>query len=234
MKVTAMNTLKRSHGIFSLFYIAYVSIYIARLNLSMASPEMLQHGYLTEVQLGFIGSAFSVVYSSGRLLNGVLGDRLKPWLLITAGLLLTCCANLLLGFLPVYVLILMLWCLNAFGQSMLWSSMLRSMTSLYTKAQADRMAPILPSSVAVGNILGILLSSWLVSRFGIRAAFLVPGGLTVLMGLICALVQILMEKTKLMPGRIMVLLVVSGAVISFSRGVINSDTLVAGSIRLTR
>lgn len=34
-------------------------------------------------------------------------------------------------------------------------------------------------------------------------------------GAICALVQILMEKTKLMPGRIMVLLVVSGAVLSF-------------------
>lgn len=34
-------------------------------------------------------------------------------------------------------------------------------------------------------------------------------------GLICALVQILLEKTKMMPGRIMVLLVVSGAVISF-------------------
>ncbi len=34
-------------------------------------------------------------------------------------------------------------------------------------------------------------------------------------GLICALVQILMEKTKLMPGRIMVLLVVTGTVLSF-------------------
>ena len=33
-------------------------------------------------------------------------------------------------------------------------------------------------------------------------------------GLICALVQILMEKTKMMPGRIMVLLVVTGAVLS--------------------
>lgn len=32
-------------------------------------------------------------------------------------------------------------------------------------------------------------------------------------GLICALVQILMEKTKLMPGRIMVLLVVSGSIL---------------------
>ena len=34
-------------------------------------------------------------------------------------------------------------------------------------------------------------------------------------GLICALVQVLMEKTKLMPGRIMVLLVSTGAVLGF-------------------
>ncbi len=32
-------------------------------------------------------------------------------------------------------------------------------------------------------------------------------------GVICALAQILMEKTKMLPGRIMVLLVVSGAVL---------------------
>ena len=34
-------------------------------------------------------------------------------------------------------------------------------------------------------------------------------------GLICALAQILLEKTKLMPGRIMVLIVCLGAVLSF-------------------
>ena len=34
-------------------------------------------------------------------------------------------------------------------------------------------------------------------------------------GAICALVQILMEKTKLLPGRIMVLLVCSGTVLGF-------------------
>lgn len=33
-------------------------------------------------------------------------------------------------------------------------------------------------------------------------------------GLICALVQILLDKTKLMPGRVMVLLVCSGALLS--------------------
>lgn len=34
-------------------------------------------------------------------------------------------------------------------------------------------------------------------------------------GLICAAVQILMDKTKLLPGRIMVLLVVTGAVLGW-------------------
>ena len=34
-------------------------------------------------------------------------------------------------------------------------------------------------------------------------------------GLICALAQILLEKTKMLPGRVMVLLVCLGAVISF-------------------
>lgn len=35
-------------------------------------------------------------------------------------------------------------------------------------------------------------------------------------GAICAGVQILLERTKLMPGRVMVLLVVTGAVLSFA------------------
>jgi len=34
-------------------------------------------------------------------------------------------------------------------------------------------------------------------------------------GLICALVQILLDRTKLMPGRVMVILVCTGAVLSF-------------------
>ena len=34
-------------------------------------------------------------------------------------------------------------------------------------------------------------------------------------GLVCALVQILLDRTKLMPGRVMVLLVCTGAVLGF-------------------
>lgn len=47
-------------------------------------------------------------------------------------------------------------------------------------------------------------------------------------GIICALVQVLMEKTKLLPGRIMVLLVTSGAVLSFM-GIYGSFVEFAGA-----
>ena len=36
-------------------------------------------------------------------------------------------------------------------------------------------------------------------------------------GLVCALVQVLLDRTKLMPGRVMVLLVCSGSILSFFR-----------------
>ena len=171
-----------SNLVFYFCFIAYTCIYIARLNLSMASPAMREAGILTAAQLGLIGSAFSVVYSCGRLVSGIVGDRLAPKLLICTGLFLTALANMLVGILPPYVLMLILWCFNALGQSMLWSALLRTMTDLYGKAQADKKVPILVSSVSVGNILGILFSSQLVSWFGIRAAFLVPGLLTAVMG----------------------------------------------------
>lgn len=171
-----------SNSVFYLCFIAYTCIYIARLNLSMASPAMREAGILTAAQLGLIGSAFSVVYSCGRLVSGIVGDRLAPKLLICTGLFLTALSNMLVGILPPYALMLILWCFNALGQSMLWSALLRTMTDLYGKAQADKKVPILVSSVSVGNILGILFSSQLVSRFGIRAAFLVPGLMTAVMG----------------------------------------------------
>ncbi len=175
-----------SNRIFFLCYIAYTCIYIARLNLSMASPAMREAGILSAAELGFIGSAFSVVYSCGRLFNGILGDRIAPKLLIVTGLLLTAAANLLIGILPPYILILVLWCVNAFGQSMLWSAMLKTMTDIYGKTQADKKVPILVSSVSAGNILGILFSARLVGWFGIRAAFFVPGIMTAVMGALAA------------------------------------------------
>ena len=71
---------------------------------------------------------------------------------------------------------------------MLWSSLLRCMTGLYGKETADQKVPILVSSVSVGNIAGIVLCTWMVDSLGIRAAFLAPGIVTVLMGVLALVV----------------------------------------------
>lgn len=174
--------------VFILCYVAYVSIYAARLNLAQASPALIAGGVMTSEQYGFLGSAFFWVYACGRLLNGMIGDRAAPWVMISLGLALTGAANLLIGTLPAYLLILLLWCVNAYGQSMLWSSLLRCMTGLYGKATVDKKVPILVSSVSVGNIAGIVLCTWMVDSLGIRAAFLAPGIVTVLMGVLALVV----------------------------------------------
>ena len=132
-------------AIFWLLYFSYVAIYMARLNLSMASPALRDAGLLTAAQLGFIGSAFSVVYSCGRLFNGILGDRIAPKVLIAIGLVFTGIANLAIGFLPGYIILLVLWCINAFAQSMLWSSLVRTVSNLYNKSQAGQKISILVS-----------------------------------------------------------------------------------------
>ena len=78
---------------FPLCYVAYMSIYIARLNLSTASPGLIQLGILDSAQIGLLGSTFSVVYASGRLINGILSDSRPPWVMISSGLISECCCS---------------------------------------------------------------------------------------------------------------------------------------------
>ena len=86
---------KQTSRIFSVCYLAYLFIYVARLNLSMAAPGLKELQILSVEQIGLLGSAFSVVYACGRLLSGIVSDRAAPWKMISAGLLL-CGIGLLL------------------------------------------------------------------------------------------------------------------------------------------
>lgn len=169
-----------------LLYLAYTSIYIARVNLSIVSPKLTERHILDSAQIGILGSCFFIIYAAGRIINGVLGDKRPPWQMLTVGLLITSVSNLLMGCFPAYVIMLFLWSLNAYGQSMLWSSILCVVTSLYEENIAKKKTSVMVSSVAVGNILGILINTFLITRFGASYAFVVPGALTLVFAiLIC-------------------------------------------------
>ncbi|MBR2861500.1 MAG: MFS transporter [Clostridia bacterium] len=174
--------MKKNRLIFLITYLAYVSIYVARVNLSMASPALIELSVLDKAQIGLLGSVFSVVYSVGRLFNGNLADKTPPWKMLTVGLILSGIANLCFGLFPPFIALFLLWLVNAFAQSMLWSSVLVVIASIYEPAEAKKKTSAMVTSVATGNILGIIINTFFITTLDVRYAFFVPGLLTIILG----------------------------------------------------
>lgn len=173
----------KSNFIFLITFLAYSSIYIARVNLSMASPGLMKTGVLDSVQIGMLGSVFATVFAIGRLVNGALSDTAAPHIMLTTGLAACGVSNILIGFFPPYIGIFLLWTVNAYAQSMLWSSIIRVMTSVYDKNTAKRKISVMATSIAAGNVLGILVNTYLISHHGVKYAFFVPGVITLTLAL---------------------------------------------------
>lgn len=166
---------------FLLAYLAYSSIYAARLNFSVAAACFEAIGTLNKTQIGIIGSIFSFCYAIGKIPSGYLGDKLSSRHVIVAGLLVTGVSNLLIGFLPYFYSIAILWGLNAYGQSMLWGPLFRSFSEHYPEKLYRTVMQYLVSAVAVGSILGLVLASRCVSSLGVAACFAIPGLISLVM-----------------------------------------------------
>lgn len=179
-----MSQKRKNKIVFLVCYIAYTSIYIARLNLSMATPQMIEKNVISASRIGLLNGVFFVVYAIGRLISGGIGDRLSPAVMISAGLAACGISNVLFGFFPPFAALIIFWAMNAFSQSMLWSSVLCSLVGAYGSEKARKMTPYMVTSVAFGNVAGILLNTGLINSFGTAFAFVVPGGITIIMSVI--------------------------------------------------
>ncbi len=175
---------KQTSRIFLVCYLAYLFIYVARLNLSMAAPGLKAGNILSTEKIGLLGSAFSVIYACSKLFSGELGDRIAPWKMISAGLVLCGVSNLGISLFPNFWVIALLWGINALAQSMLWGSILRILSAIYPETAAKKRASYMATTVASGNLVGILLNAALINRFGLAWAFLIPGGITLVLSLL--------------------------------------------------
>ncbi len=187
MKTTTKRGIDKRFLIYMLVYIAYTSIYVSRVNMSVASSPLLDLGVFDAAGYGLIGGLFSTVYASGRLLNGAISDKTPPWVMLSVGLGISGLANLAIGFIPPYMGILLFWSTNAYAQSMLWSSVLAVVAAMYEGSSMKRMTSLMVTAVATGNIVSIILNGWLITAFGISFAFVVPGILNVVLGGLVAL-----------------------------------------------
>lgn len=156
-------------------YLAYSSIYIARLNLTVASPVMQEQGMMSASEIGLMGGVFFLLYSAGQLLNGYFGDIFPPKIMVMTGLLLTGLSNLGICLMPDAGIIIALWGVNGFAQSMLWGPLLRAVGEYFAPEKKTFFASVLVSSVGAGSVTGVFLATAAI-RFGsLRNAFLLPG-----------------------------------------------------------
>ena len=103
------------------FSILYCFLYCGRQNLSYAMPVMMSEEGWTALQLGVLSSVQFWTYALGHLVNGRLGEIIGVNKLIVIGMLLSAVMNLLIGFQSGLFAIIILWGINGYVQSMLWS-----------------------------------------------------------------------------------------------------------------
>lgn len=112
---------KNAWSVLLAFSILYCVLYCGRQNLSFAMPTMMKEEGWTALQLGLLSSVQFWTYAFGHLVNGRLGEVVGLNKLIIIGMILSAAMNLLIGFQSSLWIILILWGVNGYVQSMLWS-----------------------------------------------------------------------------------------------------------------
>lgn len=142
----------REKRLFLLCWTAYFATYICRLNFSAVMPELSALALFSKSQMASVSSCFFITYGVGQFINGFLGDRIAPRQMVFGGLLVSSLCNLLLYFWHGYGVLLLLWGINGFVQSMVWSPILRLAGEYYDEAGKSNFGIRIATTVPLGTL----------------------------------------------------------------------------------
>ena len=160
--------------------ISYAFFYIARKNLSMAQPAMLEEGVISTYALGIVMTVHGVLYGLSRFINGFWADRLNGRIFMAVGLALSAATNFLFGCSSLTVFFALFWILNGWAQGMGFPPCAKMLAHwIHPKELATKMS-VWNASHSVGAVLALGLCSALFALgFGWRWCFWVPAALAV-------------------------------------------------------
>lgn len=99
----------------------YFSSYVTRINLAAVISEVVTATGFARTELAVALTCLSATYGVGQIVNGMLGDHVKPQNLILTGLIIATCINLAFPLLAASPLLMaILWGINGFAQAMMW------------------------------------------------------------------------------------------------------------------
>ena len=157
----------------------YALFYFVRKNISIAAKSITDEFGLSNTEWGLVLSAATIVYALSKFLSGILADRVSPKYMMSLGLLVSALINLFFGFGASLTFFLFFWALNNLFQGMGMPPCSRLLTSWYSPQEIGRAWGFWNASHQVGGAIIVVWAGYLVSHYGWRAAFWIPGLLCV-------------------------------------------------------
>ncbi len=163
--------------LFALCWVTYAAFYLGRVNLAVAMPAIQAQFGWSKATVGLIGSALYWSYAIGQLVNGSLGDRISARAFVGLGMFLSAFLNLLFGSLGALGAMAFIWGLNGWVQSMGWGPLVKTLSRWFPAEKRGLVSALFAPCYVAGHAVSWVLAGRLVSAWGWRAAFWVPGAL---------------------------------------------------------
>ena len=119
---------KRARIISYILTLVYFASYCTRINFTVMLVKIGSDMSVSKEELSIVVTALTVSYGLGQIISGMLGDKIKPQLLLSIGLAVASVCNALMFFMPSIPAMTAAWCVNGFAQSLLWPPIVRIMS----------------------------------------------------------------------------------------------------------
>lgn len=142
---------KKSNFLIFLCWAAYTAAYIARLNYNASMVEILSQLGTTKEAAGTVSSFFFFAYGAGQLVNGLLSKKYNTKYSVTIALVASCVINFSMTFCQGIDAMKYLWFFNGVFQSILWSSLIKTLSDNLADSKLSKAVMVMSTTVASGT-----------------------------------------------------------------------------------
>ena len=152
----------------------YGTFYLTRVNMSIALPLIMEEFGYTRTAMGAVLTALFGAYAFGQFVNGQLGDKFGARKFITIGLVMTALLNIAMGFANGLAVMILIWALNGYFQSMGWAPTVKTLANWFPRKLRGRFGGVLGTSYQIGNAYSWALAGLVAGALGWQWCFWVP------------------------------------------------------------
>ena len=142
---------KKSNFLIFLCWAAYTAAYVARLDYNASMVEILSQMGTTKEAAGTVSSFFFFAYGAGQLINGLLSKKYNTRYSVALALAASCIINLAMTFCQGIDTMKYLWFFNGVFQSVLWSSLIKTLSDNLADSKLSKAVMVMSTTVASGT-----------------------------------------------------------------------------------